>query len=98
MTVDDTLVSAIRDYKDEHGNNAKKLIFKSRAKGKMSPISIKKIILMMIAADIIGIDSKLIENEETDAITVEYHATLLFESSRKLNLYDDQRWLMIKTK
>jgi hypothetical protein len=95
LTLEDTLVSAIRSYKNRDGLDSKFLILKSKAKGQISPINIKKIIFMLIAAEIIGLDPKMGEGEN-DSVT--FHATLLSDTNGHLNLYDDHHWKHIPLK
>jgi hypothetical protein len=97
LTVEDTLISAIRSYKDHDGNDSKLLILKSKAKGQLSPINIKKIIMMLVAADIVGLEPKLV-TEDNNLDKVIFHATLLCDSTRNLHLYDDYRWQLIPQK
>jgi hypothetical protein len=102
LLVDSSLVESIRDYKGPTGKFSKELILNSRSKGKIRPIDVKKIILMMITAGIIGLEPKLTNTTSTDGQEqdekVEFHATLLHDTDRSLSLYDDKIWEIIPQK
>ena len=67
LTLDDTLVTAIRHYKNASDVCARKLIFDSNGAAKgIRPIDIKKALLMLRASNIIGL-SLMTKKKDDDA-------------------------------
>jgi superfamily II DNA helicase RecQ len=114
LTIDDTLVSVIKQYKDDDGVCARKLIFGSAGRAEnLRPIEIKKVIITCIASGIIGFDPKFRAEETTreplnattnsddqyDNRKIDLHALLLQTSdSANLRLHSDNSWIRIRTK
>jgi hypothetical protein len=97
LTIEDSLIAAIRSYKDSDGQDSKFLIMKSKAKGQLTPINIKKLLMMLVAAQIVGLVPKL-STDDNNNDKVIFHASLLCDSTRNLHLYDDHRWKLIPQK
>jgi hypothetical protein len=96
-TKEQSLVNAIRDYKDGDGSDSKLLILKSKSKGPMRSIDIKKMLFMLITADIIGTQPKWSVNEKKEDV-LQLHAILVSDNNRNLNLYNDHCWSLMPTK
>jgi hypothetical protein len=70
LTIDDTLVSAIKKYRSDHDDSSRKLIFGSAgAAGNLRPIDIKKTILILIAAKVIDFSLVWATAESEDSTT-----------------------------
>jgi hypothetical protein len=102
LIVDTSLVDAIRDYKSPNGVDSKELILSSKSKGKIRPIDVKKVILMLLSAGVLGLEPKFTPAQKQDDKEkddkVEFHATLQHDEDRTLTLYDDSIWDIIPQK
>jgi hypothetical protein len=96
-TKEESLVNAIREYKDDDGVDSKKLILNSKSKGAMRGIDTKKILFMLITADIIGTQAKWTLDEKKEPV-LRLHAVLVSDRKRNLNLYNDFCWNYLPTK
>jgi hypothetical protein len=98
LTIDDTLITAIREYKNTNGIDSKKLILNSSARGNMRPIDIKKFIFILLAAGILGMSPKEAEADANGEVNIDLHATLVQDSQQHPFLFDDTKWALISTK
>jgi hypothetical protein len=98
LVIEHSLIDAIRNYKDDDGIPSKKHILNSESRGIMRPIDVKRLVLQLIAAKIIGIKAKWITKEE-GLKELELHATLLQNpTTLTLSVQDDSIWSKIPTK
>ncbi len=106
LTIDDTLVDAIRNYCDDQGKKAaRSLIFQSRGKASnLQPVAVKKVIFQCIAAGFIGFEceSRNVAADGTndkDRRKVDIHAKLNQDPvTKELTLNLDSPWALIATK
>ena len=98
LTINDGLVNSIRQYVDDNGKGTMLLWFASRAQGLIAPVDIKKVLLCLLANNILSIKPQL-DKEAKGYASVLLVATLQRnETDGSMNLYDPRFWERIATK
>jgi hypothetical protein len=93
LTIDDSLITSIRQYKDDAGVDSMFLILGSVAQGSMKPIDVKKVILILLAAKIIGVNPT-IDKDATGFASVILGTKLMKHPNNDalLMIDDDESW------